>query len=236
MSFADVRLAEQMEQFDEMVEFVSDMVEARLNGGSGPDTLPGQLSNEERRLFGVAYKNAIRSRRESLRIIKEAEAEQKKLFAADLVKVAGNLKQIVQDELTQLCAKGQRLVSLLLETAGSPPAKVTYYKMQGDFARYLAEVSEGDEKISCAEIADHAYQSGCDIADRELKPNHSARIAISLNRSIFMYEVLNESAKAIGIARSAFELGMSVDEDPSSETKILLQLLRDNLTVWTTTN
>lgn len=61
-------LAEQCNRFDEMVQFLEDMLKARDK----------DLSNDERNLLSIAYKNSVSSRRTALRTIIAYETKEKK--------------------------------------------------------------------------------------------------------------------------------------------------------------
>ena len=62
-------LAEQCNRFDEMVQFLEDMLKSREK----------DLSNDERNLLSIAYKkNAVSSRRTALRTIIAYETKEKK--------------------------------------------------------------------------------------------------------------------------------------------------------------
>ena len=58
-----------------------------------------------------------------------------------------------------------------------------------------------------------------------------------MNFSVFYYEVLNRSDEACKLARQAFEDAIaeldSVTEDVYKDATLIMQLLRDNLTLWT---
>lgn len=63
------------------------------------------------------------------------------------------------------------------------------------------------------------------------------RLGLALNYSVFMYEVQNKPEEARQLAQSAFddalaELG-TLDEESYEDDVLILQLLRDNLTLWT---
>ena len=61
-------LAEQCNRFDEMVQFLEDMLKSREK----------DLSNDERNLLSIAYKNSVSSRRTALRTIIAYETKEKK--------------------------------------------------------------------------------------------------------------------------------------------------------------
>jgi 14-3-3 protein epsilon len=70
-----------------------------------------------------------------------------------------------------------------------------------------------------------------------LKSTHPIRLGLSLNFSVFYYEVKNNPAKACELAKSAFDDAIadidSIDEDQYKDATTIMQLIRDNLTLWT---
>jgi len=66
---------------------------------------------------------------------------------------------------------------------------------------------------------------------------HPIRLGLALNFSVFYYEVLNNPEEACKMARQAFEDAIAeldnVSEDSYKDSTLIMQLLRDNLTLWT---
>ena len=56
-------------------------------------------------------------------------------------------------------------------------SKVFYYKMKGDYHRYLAEFATGNDRKEAAENSLVAYKAASDIAMTELPPTHPIRCA-----------------------------------------------------------
>ena len=54
-------------------------------------------------------------------------------------------------------------------------SKVFYYKMKGDYHRYLAEFATGNDRKEAAENSLVAYKAASDIAMTELAPTHPIR-------------------------------------------------------------
>eukprot|EP00913_Durusdinium_trenchii_P017762 g16689.t1 len=112
----------------------------------------------------------------------------------------------------------------------SPPWKADYY-------RYIAEFRSGDEKSKAAEEARKAYAEAAEVAKKDLLVTHPIRLGLALNYSVFMYEVLNDPDEACKMARTAFEDAIAeldnVAEDSYKDSTLIMQLLRDNLTLWT---
>ena len=66
---------------------------------------------------------------------------------------------------------------------------------------------------------------------------HPIRLGLALNFSVFYYEISNNPAKACELAKKAFDDAISeldhVKEDTYKDSTLIMQLLRDNLTLWT---
>ncbi|KAL6755413.1 tyrosine 3-monooxygenase [Haematococcus lacustris] len=63
------------------------------------------------------------------------------------------------------------------------------------------------------------------------------RLGLALNFSVFYYEVLNQPDQACSLAKQAFDEAISdldtLGEDSYKDSALIMQLLRDNLTLWT---
>lgn len=84
-----------------------------------------------------------------------------------------------------------------------------------------------------------AYKEATDIvfAPDGLPATHPIRLGLVLNFSVFFYEILGERNKAVLLAREAFDEAISqissLPEERYKDTTLIMQLLRDNLAVWT---
>ncbi|UYV63193.1 YWHAE [Cordylochernes scorpioides] len=144
----------------------------------------------------------------------------------------------VETELREIC---QDILDVLdkhlIPTATTEESKVFYYKMKGDYHRYLAEFATGNDRKEAAENSLVAYKAASDIAMTELPPTHPIRLGLALNFSVFYYEILNSSDRACRLAKAAFDDAIAeldtLSEDSYKDSTLIMQLLRDNLTLWT---
>nr|pir protein kinase C inhibitor KCIP-1 isoform epsilon - sheep [Ovis aries] len=178
------KLAEQAERYDEMVESMKKV--------AGMDV---ELTVEERNLLSVAYKNVIGARRASWRIISSIEQKEENKGGEDKLKMIREYRQMVETELKLICCDILDVLDKhLIPAANTGESKVFYYKMKGDYHRYLAEFATGNDRKEAAENSLVAY------------PTHPIRLGLALNFSVFYYEI---------------------------DSTLIMQLLRDNLTLWT---
>ena len=82
-----------------------------------------------------------------------------------------------------------------------------------------------------------AYQAASGIASSDLPPTHPIRLGLALNFSVFYYEILNSPDRACAIAKQAFDDAIAeldtLNEESYKDSTLIMQLLRDNLTLWT---
>merc|ERR1712039_1111947 len=221
------KLAEQAERYDEMAEHMEKV-----------GKLPDELSVEERNLLSVAYKNAVGSRRAAWRIITSVQQKEKSKGNQEQESFAGEYCKKVEAELQKICDTILGLLdSNLIPKASSGESKVFYQKMKADYYRYIAEFSNGDAKSKAAENARLAYDEAAKVAEKDLVVTHPIRLGLALNFSVFQYEVLQQPDEACKMARTAFEDAIAeldnVAEDSYKDSTLIMQLLRDNLTLWT---
>merc|ERR1712117_190628 len=125
----------------------------------------------------------------------------------------------------------------LIGKASTGESKVFYQKMKADYCRYIAEFKDGQDKTDAAENARKAYEEANTVAEKDLAVTHPIRLGLALNYSVFQYEVLSQPDDACKMARTAFEDAIAeldnVAEDSYKDSTLIMQLLRDNLTLWT---
>merc|ERR1712066_216596 len=200
--------------------------------------LPDELSVEERNLLSVAYKNAVGSRRAAWRIITSVEQKESSKGNAEQAKFAKEYCGKVEGELQKICDTILGLLDgNLIGKASTGESKVFYHKMKADYYRYIAEFTEGDAKGKAAENARNAYEEAHKVAEKDLPVTHPIRLGLALHYSVFQYEVLQNPEDACKMARTAFEDAIAeldnVAEDSYKDSTLIMQLLRDNLTLWT---
>eukprot|EP01070_Trichotokara_eunicae_P008844 Trichotokara_eunicae@DN5897_c0_g1_i1.p1 len=223
----NAKLAEQAERYEEMAEYMKKVAEMGV-----------ELTVEERNLLSVAYKNAVGARRASWRIISSVELKEKNKGHQENYTLSGDYRKKVEDELDKICNEILHLLDdHLIKTATASDSKVFYYKMKGDYFRYISEFAPEGGKAAPAQSAQAAYDKATEIGNAELQPTHPIRLGLALNYSVFFYEIMGDPKKACQMAQTAFDDAISeldnVSEDSYKDSTLIMQLLRDNLTLWT---
>jgi len=220
------RLAEQAERYDEMSQNMKKV--ALMND---------ELSVEERNLLSVAYKNVVGSRRASLRIISSIEQKEDSRGKEDHLQKARQYRKKVEAELSEICNDIIEVLDKnLVPTSSTSESKVFYLKMKGDYHRYLAESTSGTSRQESADKALSAYNEATTVS-LDLLPTNPIRLGLALNFSVFYYEIMNSPENAIQLAKKAFDEAIeqleSLTDDTYKDSTLIMQLLRDNITLWT---
>eukprot|EP00043_Microstomoeca_roanoka_P006129 m.60463 g.60463 ORF g.60463 m.60463 type:complete len:244 (+) comp13286_c0_seq1:89-820(+) len=219
------KLAEQAERYEDMARAMKKVTE-----------MDSELSPEERNLLSVAYKNVVGTRRSSWRVISSIESktegnERKQGMAKEY-------RETIESELKEICQQVLKLLDEhLIPKSSNSESKVFYLKMKGDYYRYLAEVATGSDRDSIVGDSQEAYQAALDISKAEMAPTHPIRLGLALNFSVFYYEIKNAPDKACHLAKQAFDDAIAeldtLNEESYKDSTLIMQLLRDNLTLWT---
>lgn len=148
-------------------------------------------------------------------------------------------KSKIETELNNYCNDILDLIDKhLLTRSTTPEAKVFFHKMKGDYFRYISEYAAGDKHSQVQQKALGAYNDATDVATKDLKTTHPIRLGLALNFSVFYYEVMGDPSKACALAKTAFDDAIAdieqIEEDQYKDATTIMQLIRDNLTLWTT--
>eukprot|EP01098_Paradermamoeba_levis_P001727 TRINITY_DN119_c0_g1_i1.p1 TRINITY_DN119_c0_g1~~TRINITY_DN119_c0_g1_i1.p1 ORF type:complete len:258 (-),score=121.78 TRINITY_DN119_c0_g1_i1:144-848(-) len=218
------KVADQSERYDEMIAFMKEIVDTGAT-----------LTFEERDLLNIAYKNAIGSKRSAWRVVssvlqRESDDDKKAVLLESRTKIEG--------EMSGLCNDAFAVLDKVIKSADNDEFKVYFFKMKGDYNRYMAEVAQNDEvKKGVTTAGLEAYETATNLAstNKELTP---LNLGLALNFSVFYYEILRDPAKAITLAKKAFDeavMGLdSLDEEDEAykDATQIMALLRDNLEIW----
>lgn len=154
------------------------------------------------------------------------------------LKVIESLLSEVESELIKYCDEILNIIDqrLIPSAPSSGEAIVLYYKMKGDYLRYLSEIYEGTERRSKSSESLEAYKIASNKAIIELPPTHPARLSLMLNFSVFYHEILESPERSISLAKQAFDDAIAeldtLSEESYRDSTVIMQLLRDNLKMW----
>lgn len=223
------KLAEQAERYEDMVECMKNVAVSCCANNK-------ELVVEERNLLSVAYKNVIGALRASWRIITSLEKKDPEDGKKSAAFGTTEYKDVIEKELKNVCSDVLNVLGQLIPICEDTEAKTFYKKMCGDYYRYLAEIAVAGDRKDAAEKALVCYKEANESSDN-LPVTHPVRLGLALNFSVFYYEILNSPERACKLAKIAFDDAIakldSLEEDSYKDSTLIMQLLRDNLTLWT---
>jgi 14-3-3 protein epsilon len=143
----------------------------------------------------------------------------------------------IEQKLFQICNELEvTVLETLLPSTGEHQGKVFFRKMLADYSRYLSERLDGVARKERAEKALMSYKLAATMADNVLNPTDPVRLGLSLNFSVFYWEILGFKDRARQVAKAAFddaaaELDLMGEHD-HHESTMILELINENLDLW----
>jgi len=225
--------AEASERYEDMVRIMEALVRGKLQNEA-------KLTADQRNLLSVAYKNVVGAKRSSWRMLSEEDqfddAELVRKYKKRVEKELEDTCNEVLDILTKLADQNQKRLDDEEDAEKKEPlqeCQVFYLKMIGDYYRYLTEAFPQESyKSNCSKY----YEDAMKIATETLEATHPTRLGLALNYSVCHYEILNQPKEACTLAKEAFDLAIekldSLSDVSYRDSTLIMQLLRDNLTIW----
>jgi 14-3-3 protein epsilon len=217
------RVAEQAERFDDMVTYLQEVVKNK-----GED-----FTTEERNLLSVGFKNQIGSKRTAIRTISAIEQNPKYSKFNEALAV---YKKKIEQELYDQCLSIVKIVQdSCMSVAATDETKAFFYKMIGDYFRYVAECAQGDQLETVKNGALENYKLAATTSE-SLNACNPIRLGLALNFSVFHYEVMNNHKEACNLGETALSDALEkiddVDEETFRDAKSIIELLKENLSLW----
>lgn len=186
-----------------------------------------ELTLDERNILSVAFKNIVGTRRAAWRVLSSIQKKENNKGNHDNVNKVKQYKSIIEKEMTGICEELLDLLSqFLIPNAQAGEGKVFFYKMKADYHRYIAEYSSGDKKQQAANKALQAYTDAGNVAKETLTATHPVKLGLSLNHSVFYYEIVQQPEKACSMARQAFDDAIAdldnVDDEYYKDTTLIM--------------
>jgi len=230
------QVAEAAERYEDMVMIINALVNKKIQAKES-------LTPDMRNLLSVAYKNVVGAKRSSCRMLTDENIQ------VDIKQnILDDCQKQVESELDKSCQEVLGILKQLSELNNEKmkqenddekqndlnECQVFYLKMIGDYYRYLTEVFKDNEeyKENCSKF----YTDAMDLAKTALDATHPTRLGLALNFSVCHYEILSQKDEACKLAKEAFDDAIekldSLNDASYKDSTLIMQLLRDNLTIW----
>ena len=188
----------QAQRYDEMADQVTQLA-----------SLGTELSEAEEVLFCRAFHHSVGRRREAWRALALVQQRQENSVDVEAwrtgavvrrVARVAELRKKVEGELASSCDRVLGLLeATLIPRASRPSSRVNYLKMCGDYNRYFAEFCCGPVRKERTDKAIDHYRTALMAAKRCLPSTNPTRLALALNYSSFLGEILGECEQPKGV-------------------------------------
>ena len=201
------------------------------------------LSLEERNVLSTSFKNLCGESRDAWKAVVAATGGRKGEREGEATggrkgEREGEIRAKAA-EVEDICSEALSLVKeVLLPAAKDKESKAFFLTMMADYNRYQLEVTPQDDSSRSQLLSDseRAYERAFEIS-KQLPTTHPVRLGVALNYSVFQQEILNKPDLACETAKGAFDNAIqeldTLSEDTYKDSTLVMQLLRDNLTLWT---
>ena len=187
------RIAEQAERFVDMVDFLKIVVEQK----------GAEMSCDERTLISVAFKNLITSKRTAWRTVRAIQVNSKyKKYEQSLEEYRQRLENNLFNDCSMII---EMIQTQCLNKKCEDEAKAFFVKLIADNHRYIAEMSQGERFEKSREAARQSYEEANSINLSACAP---IKLGLVLNFSVFYYEVMKDTNRAMNIADTALQAAL----------------------------
>merc|ERR1712091_372241 len=229
------KLSEQAERYDDMVQYMKQIVNLGIKAN--------ELTVEERNLLSVGYKNMMSHRRTAWRTVQQnydkntnenntAQAQHDAEYRETIAQEVFELINEVCNDIVKVYVDGANKAG----DSDKSEVFVFFKKMEGDYNRYGAEITEGTERRETfKKTALDAYNAAQEEG-KKLPSTNPIRLGLALNFSVFHYEICDAKQTASELAKEAFDTAIdhldTLGDDEYKDSTLIMQLLKDNLTLW----
>lgn len=192
-----------------------------------------QLTREERTMLALSYQNTTRLIRNAL------EAQKDGGFTPETDAYMNYLCTQLHVNIDELCHVGKNILLPKAKADGEPEMLTYYFKMAGDYYRYLCDwdlgKDMGEGKTENVEKAKGFYTNAMKSADT-LPISEPARLGTVLNFGVFTKEHLEGKTVALEMMKPIYEecykLLETCDDETFKKSSVILSLMQDNCTLW----
>ena len=216
-------LAEKCHRYKDMVSILEEYAEKKET----------ELNNEERNLLAQAYKNKLEIYRKVLKQLKLKESDEKNKDSDNLLNYL-EYKEAYENKMIEKIKEMIDFINQLLQKTEDKEGILLYYKLIGDFNRYIAEFAEGDLREKAINECIDYYPKAYEMA-KEIYPLNIISLGTKLNYSVFLYETIHEREKGIEVAYDSFEIACrqkTRDNVDNKEVDAFINLFKDNIIEW----
>ena len=223
-------LAEQFSLYDDNVYFLKELIKTRKK----------IMNRDERNFFTASCKNSISNYRSAIRTVLTYENREKKKHNSPYLSYIKEYRNIVENVFYEKCHEIIKFVEEYIVKKDNfedydVEGKVYFFKMLGDYHKYLCEC----DTFKTKEInkTKFYYNKAIELS-KNLQITNCIYLGVFLNYSVFVNEILSEKKKSIELAKSTIEKfkkeekNLNKEDDNVKDALSIINLMEINLGNW----
>ena len=195
-----------------------------------------ELTQGERNIFVGAYEYFLYQKRVSWRNIHAKETNDQKMKL-----ILNEIKSNIEDVIIKTCERVINVINKnILHFTKSDDGITVMLRLKADSYRYMAEITHSQALYKNKQNALNFYMQAYNLSQK-LDDLDSIKLTISMNFSVFLYEILNQRVNAIFYAKGAINKALvklkdfsdeELKEESMKESLTIIEILSKNLHQW----
>ena len=213
-------------RYDDAISFLKEAISNNPN-----------LNESEQNLLLLIYKKCVDSRRNLLQFLSNVIEIQKAKENHENIETLTSFYNKVFNELSSYCNDLIALIDkTILVNADAPENKIFYYKLKGDFNRYLCEFLPEYQKWQLSKSAMDSYETALRLSKYSLHPVNALYMNTVLNYTVCLYETQEKHDEALKFLEDFLEqveeIIQTVPDKVPEDIEKILESMHQNIKIW----
>ena len=193
------------------------------------------FDEEERNLYMKCLKGKLTIERNQWKILIDFEnyEQDKDIIPRNLMK---EKKEFLESQRKKLCFEVINDCKIFEKNIEENDfsAKIFYLKLKADYLRYYGETASEEEFEKYKDICREAYEAAFQLCKQYLEPTDLLYLSVTLNYSVFLYTLTDETSNAYNIANDTYKhpIAKLLPEKKNPEVESILKSIEENITIW----
>jgi len=211
------------ERYEDASKYIEELIKKKKD----------DLTKDKKNIFYKSFKFIINSKRGAWYSANYMEEKEKNDERMAIIK---NYKEILEKDIFDICKNVINLINNFLITKTIlDESKMFFFKMKGDYYRYLCEFKALSENKNYVDESEKNYKNAVELS-QNISWINPIKLGLYLNYSVFFYEIKKDAKKAMQIAKEAIKSAKKysdkLKEQEDKDAEITIQTLKENINYW----
>ena len=193
------------------------------------------FDEEERNLYMKCLKGKLNIERNAWKILIDFEnyEQDKEIIPKKIMK---EKKDFLESERKKLCFEVINDCKNFEKNIDEDDysAKIFYLKLKADYMRYYGETASEDEFEKYKDLCRETYEKAFQLCKEYLEPTDLLYLSVTLNYSVFLYTLTDETSNAYNIANETYKQAIVKKKKKKKDPEVegILKSIEENITIW----